>query len=319
MIGALQKSQQKFFSADEERFERNLAKLGGGGFFLKRPISYPLLPEAQLNETEASRLQKLQESQQRSARQIGQKLVDQMRQRGWSDQEIRRYSKKEQAIKTLIEKRQWGYIGGLVTDAGFRQDRDALRERWGKRIAQRGSFPQIPMSWSGERPPEIEKSERKLHAEFQAFYGAWGLDRLVTWELPMPMRTELNQPSLYFSPDVGEAGFMVFVPWYLFRDNDLKLRELAQHKLAFHAPHHLNEWLSGEPRQFGFDRFAKMLEIYVYLELALRSRYGDRLKTEEMDHAFGSFLYGQGRQNWSGRVGVDNVKKIRQKMNQRLR
>lgn len=320
LIDALQESPQKYFSEDEERFERALARLGGGGFFHKRPILHPLLSEAQLDEAEASRLQELQERQQRSARQIGQMLYDEMRRDGRSDEQIENYAENEREFNQRTEERQWGYLGWLVTDAGFRQARDALRERWDERIAQRGSFPEIPMSWFGERPPESGENERELHMDFRAFYRAWGLDRLVTWELPTPMRTELNQPSLYFSPDVGEAGFMVFVPWYLFRDKDVKLRELAEHKLAFHAPHHLKEWLSGEPKRFGFERFAKMLEIYVYLELALRSRYGDRLigKTDEMDHAFGSFLYGRGSQNWSGCVGADNVKKIRQKMKQRL-
>ena len=319
LIDALQKPHQKFFSADEECFERDLARLGGG-FFLKRPIVHPLLPDAKLNEAETFRLQEHQKRQQRSTEQIDQMLADEMRKAGWSDQEIRDHCENEQAIKTRIEERQWGYLGWLVTDAGFRQVRDALCERWGEQIVRRGGFPQIRMSWFGERPPEIEESERELHMDFHAFYRAWGLDRLVTWELPEPMRAELSQPSLYFSPDVGEAGFMVFVPWYLFRDKDLKLREIAEHKRDIHAPHHLNEWLSGKPKRFGFDRFAKMLEIYVYLELALRNRYGDRLrgKTDEMDHAFGSFLYGQGSQNWSGRVGADNVKKIRQKMKQRL-
>src|SRR6185437_2526992 len=103
---------------------------------------------------------------------------------GWSGEQIEQYSEQERAFEARIEERQWGYIGWLVTDAGFRQAREALRERWGGEIEKRGSFPQISMSWFGERPPAIEESERELDMDFRAFYRSWGLDQLVTWELP---------------------------------------------------------------------------------------------------------------------------------------
>lgn len=321
LIKAIRKELPDFFDEDDMRFEQDLVRLGGGGFFHRRPIVYPLLPDPKLSETEASRWQELSERTERSGREIEQMLLREKEADGWSVTQIDSYAQDERAFNERLEERQWGYIGWLVTDARFRRTRDQLRTRWATTIENRGRFPEIPRSWLGERPPAVPESERELYDDFHSFYRNWGLDRLVTWELPIPMTAGLNQSSLYFSPSVTDAGCMMFVPWYLFRDRDLKLREVAEHQREFHAPKHLQDWLSGKPQKWGFDRFAKMLQLYMYLELALKSRYSERLRgcTEPLQYALGGFLYQEERTSSTGFTGFENVKKIRQEMNRRLR
>ena len=57
-----------------------------------------------------------------------------------------------------------------------------------------------------------------------------------------------------------------------------------------------------------------MLELYIYLELVLKRRYGDRIhrKVEFLDIAFNRYFYG------SAKVSGDSVKQLRQEMNRRL-
>ncbi len=44
LISAIVKQIPDFFSEEEQHFERDLARLAGAGFFLKRPFGYPRLP-----------------------------------------------------------------------------------------------------------------------------------------------------------------------------------------------------------------------------------------------------------------------------------
>ena len=80
---------------------------------------------------------------------------------------------------------------------------------------------------------------------------------------------------------------------------------------------HLSPWIERKPKNFGLDRYAVMLQLFVYLELALKARYRTKVygKIPDLDHAFGRFIRGADDEDEPS----DSIKKIRQFMQRRLK
>jgi hypothetical protein len=107
------------------------------------------------------------------------------------------------------------------------------------------------------------------------------------------MRPQWTEASGYYLPQIsGKAGLVVFVPWYLLRHKDLKIADIVSRKLAIQSPPEIREWMEREPKNWGTRRYAMILRIYIYLELALNRRYAERVKgnQERLDYAFERFL-----------------------------
>ncbi len=64
-----------------------------------------------------------------------------------------------------------------------------------------------------------------------------------------------------------------------------------------------------------------MFKLYVYLELALRTRYGTKLRKEpaRLDIAFGMYLRNEADQESAELSADEDVRKIRQIMQRRLK
>jgi len=320
-IDAIVKRIPDFFSEEEQHFERDLARLAGAGFFLKRPFAYPRLPRPILAEQEAVRWNEFNEWQAGSHQRIRKMLDDAMRTSGLTDEEIRGCHVGELDEKGNIEIRQRGYAGWLVTNPEFRQDRDDFRRKWDTTIETLGCFPQLPLSLMGEKPSPPREEYREFYSDYKNLCVTWGLEGFATWDLPSPMRPELTSPSLYYLPAIREAGVTTFVPWYLLRDKDIQLGELAERIRMLKGPDHLKDWLDHNPKDWGYDRFAVMLEIYIHVELCLRSRYVERLKrnVERLDRALGYFLYPGLDKDVGAEQEAETIRKIRQAMNRRLK
>jgi hypothetical protein len=173
----------------------------------------------------------------------------------------------------------------------------------------------------GERPPEIPKSEREFYNDYLHFYQRWGLDTLATWDLPIPMRPELATPSLYPLSHVGEAGVVMFVPWYLLRDKDITLRDIAEHRRLLNAPNAVTPWLDSVPKNWGHDRNRLMLELYIYVELCLKRRYPDRVhrKFERLDLALSRFLVKRKAKYSDSDSKTETVRRVRFEIQRRLK
>ena len=84
---------------------------------------------------------------------------------------------------------------------------------------------------------------------------------------------------------------------------------------------HLDDWFEVSAKKWGFDRYAKLLELYVYRDLALMRRYPSRLsgKTELLDQAFSAYWGGAADVPEDALRGVESVRKLRLHMERRLR
>ena len=169
-------------------------------------------------------------------------------------------------------------------------------------------------------PDGPTEPDRQFYQDYMQFYRQWALDTLGTWELPVPMRPELTGPSFYPLSSVSGAGVVLFVPWYLLRDKDITLRELAEHNQIADLPQSLVPWIDGTPKNWGHERYQLMLELFVYLELCLARRYADRLKSnrERLDLAFSRHYCIQKDQLAAPARMLETIRKTRQEMNRRL-
>lgn len=307
------------FTEEEERLERSLANLAGLGFFLERPIAHPSLTSP-LQPLDVKVAETRRKRHRQSADQIRDMQAKQIEERGFDQSAVENYFATHSLFKRKVDERQAGYAGWLVTSPDFHRERDDFRNRWEQEIKELGRFPKFPTSIVGERPTVPKKCEREFYSHYTEFYKRWGLDTFATWELPIPMRPDLTGASLYPLSDVSDAGVVIFAPWYLLRDKDITLRELAEHKIVYGMPRELQPWVEGNPKNWGHDRYRSIFELYVYLELCLKSRYSDRLnrKYEEIDFALSRFYCAQEGQSQSPDRKQETIRKIRLEMARRI-
>ena len=321
LIDAIQRVLPKFWTSEAEAFERELAASATHGFFLGRQIGFPSLDERVVPEDEPEFNRSITERAERVAQGITALIVSELNERGRSEQEKAEYFAKIDELKRKVAERQLGYAGWLATSPDFHRDRDQLRKRWAAKIREIGYMPRFPRSLMGENPPAIPRDERDFYSDYMQFYRRWGLDTLATWDLPVPMRPELASRSMYPLSRVGDAGVVMFVPWYLLRDKDITLREIADHHRHLHAPAELASWLDGLPKNWGHDRYRLMLELYIYLELCLKRRSAARLhrNLERLDLAISRFLAARNAKTSQQDRMAETVKRVRLKMMRRLR
>lgn len=320
LINAIDREIPGFFSVDEQ-FERDLARLSGAGFFLRQPIAYEPMPAAEPDEYVTNQDRELRQRHLDADAEIRGLLSDGMRSNGQSETDVEQYWNTERQMHEWIDARKSGYAGWLVTHANFQKARRQFRLEWESRIRELGGFPTMPMSFTGAAPSSPPEKHREFWEDCQEFYREWALQGLATWELPIPMRPETIGPSLYYSPQIEEAGISLFLPWYLLRDKDLKLREVVEHRLKLMPPLQLREWLEERSENWGYERFAIMLKLYIYIELCLKKRHANRIKKKigKLDVAFGSFLRGDSAVGDVDLAAADSVKKIRLEMQRRLK
>lgn len=315
LIDAIKMEIPDFFSKAEEAFERDLTRLSGSGFFLRRRIRHPFLPSLTTPEdvTRSAEFDRRQEQVDADLREM---LTQELKRLGYPPDKTEQWFNDRVAHQQRVEGRQAGFLGWLVSNPAFGAARDRFRSAWGATIKTAGKFPAVPESFFGENPPPLPRRERPFQSDYMQFFQHWSLHSMATWDLPIPIRPEMVGHSLYHLPSIPEGGVLLFVPWYLLRDKDLKLHEAASHQQVLQGPPNLLEWILGQPEGWGHERFALMFQLYVCLELALKQRYYPRMrrKVAKLDYALARYL----KPGQEAIVSVDTVRKTRQEMGRRL-
>jgi hypothetical protein len=283
---------KQFLSQDEAVFERNLMQLGGVGFFRKALISFPWLPWNDVKVLDPKWIRSRQRAE-RTGANIEALMRTEIRRAGRNDQQIEELQRRQQAFVQRIRQRQRGYVGWLVTNHEFRNDRDRLRALWEARPDAKATMPRLSWDLFGEirtRPSaEIEQSE----IEASKFLWKWGLASLATWELPVPLEPSFVGPSLHSLADQRSAGAVLFVPWHQLVDRDMHLDEVLDIRRLGTPLAHLDGWLRAPTaKRWGFRRFGTMLQLHTCLDLAIDQRYPGRMRgnISLLDDAFARFL-----------------------------
>ena len=299
LVIAIQKNVPGFFTQGEIEFEKDLAKTAGFGFFNGRVLGH----------TDAA-AESLQNRQQRNAEAIDAMLVEEYRRLGLDETKIHRLFKSQGRDRQTIGDRKAAYVGWLVINGDFRAEVTTLRHKWRKAVTQLGTFPtyprwplfdlgfdrQIKAGLKSGFPAVLvgpgKKVPRQFEQDFLAFYRRWQLDRLLTWDWPVPMEPDLRGGMLKDYDLLNQSGFVVFVPWYCLRDRKLDLRQLLSRTMSTDIPSHLRSWFAeGRGRRDDL-RYERLAWLFRFYSLALKQRYRDRLhrRKDRLDQAFGEVM-----------------------------
>jgi hypothetical protein len=271
------------WTEQEVAFERDLAQTAGGGFFCRQPFDCLLLsPPADPRVAQAEG-------------EIQTMLAENLEDEGVHPARAKAILDDDASYREMAGLRAAAYAGWLVTSKQFREERDALRERWGEHVQQERRFPALRLSFLGGLVVLREQQGGEAYAHFALFYRRWGLETFLTWDLPLPMRPALHGAGLPHTAGLSEAGVHVFLPWYLLRDGRFQLKELARHLQDLRNPEHLAGWLetaTASRGELGDTRLCNLLVLYRYQKLAIAARYAGRAGwgVETQDVAFGKLL-----------------------------
>lgn len=300
IVDAVQAEVPRFFTPEQERFERDLARTASFGFFHGHPLGF--------ETTEEEGRPRPADGLEQSIQAINDMLQDEYLRCGASESQIHRYSQKKVDRRQEINARKVAYVGWLVTNREFHGEVAELRAIWETLVRQLGRFPAFPR-WPSHDVNLDEEVPDDFCRDFLVFYSRWGLDRLLTWDWPVPMEPDLVGGMLQESNVLAEMGVSLFVPWYLLRGEKLNLQEIARRHTEVSAPDHLRGWIEKQgtkPDKLGALRYERLALLYRFLGLALRRRYPQacRRKAQKLDQALSQVL---GRDE-------ESVRKLRQEL-----
>lgn len=210
-----------------------------------------------------------------------------------------------------IQLRMRGYAGWLVTNPTYWVD--ALR------AMTVGAGDLISVK---DRHCPSNSDERRKRADFlrTAFLTKWTLSRVLSYFLPEPLRPELFPGDSVPRNSVDASGVSMFLPWPFFVDQAFQVRGLADYYWSRNDLSHFQDWLHGQER-WGHERFARLFELFVYLELALKPRYPNQIRgrLQQIDRAFARYWSDEEADRTQIEKGQENARRIRLKLQQRLK
>jgi hypothetical protein len=296
LIDSILKEVPDFFSAQDEQFERDLAREASFGFFLRRAYGRPGGAEGQ----------SFTASKNATAGRIDEMLGEELARAGADAQDAGEFFERAAEQREAIVARQDAYAAWLVMNPVYRAEVRTLRECWGEAVRAAGQFPRLPM-WL--MPDQLGGASQPVgfREECYAFFLRWGLSTLFTWDWPVPMEPDLNVGLQQDVNLLSAGGVILFVPWYLLRGEKLDLGEVVRQCRVGSAPAHLLCWVNKRGGRgsdpLGDARYGTIRWLYRYHELVLLRRYPEACEgnLQRLDVAFAKVL---GRDE-------DSVKKLR--------
>ncbi len=322
LIDALRTHAPNLMTEADAHFEKRLRARCVSGFWARQPFFSDILDgtRIELEEFEASAVfQERFRRADQSYRETRNIIATDRFQPAIEKQRDRISAELESRVRLRLK----GYAGWLVTHHQFRLEMQCFitsHERLMKRQFELAPWhlEHLPVR-PGDGPDEI----RHFRLDGSRLLSRWSLSEMPVPGLPEPNR--LGYMTTDVIPDNGATatGFSVFVPWPLLVDKGLTLREIGDYYQNKRDLTHLEDWLQGE-RNWGYERFSKLLELDVYRRRALIARYGDRLdnQVEAVDRAFAYFWDSASeiskRNRSNSRLSIDLVRRIRTRHKNRL-
>lgn len=320
LIDAVRRYAPKVLTANDAKFERRLRSLSGTGFLNRETIFSDLLDGHHLHSSEFEETA-VADWRERVRISTFEDVRDILASDRLEAAVVQRRNDAVRAMRLRIQLRLKGYVGWLVTHPAYVIDACLLSIRHGPSLNRPAAMPtrhQLRQS-----PPHGPAAQRQLEMDAMTLMNKWALDGLTTTNLPIPcqpgflVRDEIPQNG------IASTGVSLHVPWPLLADQNFTLREIAgYHGLRVNLQH-LDEWMKGE-RNWGFGRYARLLDLYLYRELALSKRYSERMNghVEAVNRAFGAFWLADrkaaGMDDAQVDKSVDGVRRIRTKLLKRL-
>jgi hypothetical protein len=286
-------------TADDIHFESRLREIGGSGFCNQRAFASEVLDPIHMSDLSADLYgdyfsTTIKRSQfglhkrnhsfniHNEGNPLGNDVMDE-----------RRRVQRESLIQRFAERNR-AYAGWLVTHPQFRMESAQLKSAWNLRPSLRGTLPDADVL---RKPaPRVAMSELSPIAEVRGhvkqFLKRWNVVRFDTWELPVPISAVFLSDDELPRNELKSNGVSIFIPWSIMIDKDLKLDDVINYHRTRHDLRHLDGWLEGiSSDKWGVARSSKLMQLYVYLELALKRRYPLKVKghLDSIDRAFRAY------------------------------
>lgn len=316
LIALIQQHAPGFWCDEDVEFETTLRRQLGSGIWGKRPFLMEFVGHADEITAEQQQPRSGRRSKDAAANTRAKGLIPRTARTEFQ-------VKLAHAFSLKMREHTKGYLGWLVTEPTFRRELNDHLQRHESWIQQEGRFPEIPQWFCGVQMGRgFSSNERNKFEETEGgfFLDRWGLETLLTPELPYPQQPQLDRMSLY-DLTAMPGGLVLFLPWYLFHDQTISLTEVVKIRAAGRDLAHLKDWLQRSTDRWGFQRYATMFDLYVLWFLGLQARYGNRLHgfVKRLDDAFAVYLDPSRRDPLEIEKSAEVVRKIRHRMLRRLR
>jgi hypothetical protein len=301
IIDAIKDGAPRFFSPEQELFERDLARTASFGFFYRHPLGRVVepLPEEPGQPS-------LDERERHSAQQINRMLGEEMARAGATPYEIEEFFEGSAERDGRVYNRQDAYAGWLVTNPEFHREARTLREQWEGTVRAIRRFPILP-TWIIPDVTADMDLPAGFREDFETFYCRWNLETMGSWEWPEPMAPDFVGGQRNGIKRLSAAGMTLFIPWYMLRGDRIDLQDVARLARIGAVPEHLSGWVNKRSPEGGDDlgelRYKNLLWLYRFHELVLIRRYSTDCKgnIERLDRALAKVL----------KRDQDSVKKLR--------
>ena len=306
-------------TADDIRFETRLREVGGTGFCNQRAFASEVLDPIHQSDLPAD----LYGDYFSTIIQRGQfAMHDQVDPHENDVRDERRRVERDSILQRFAE-RNCAYAGWLVTHPQFRMETAELKRAWNLRASLRGTLPDADLF---RKPaPRVAMSELSptaaVRGHVKRFFKRWNVVRFDTWELPVPISAVFLSDDELPRNELKSNGISVFIPWSTTIDKDLRLDDVINYHRSRHDLRHLDGWLIGIKRKkWGVARTAKLMQLYVYFELALKRRYPSRVEghLDSIDRVFRAY-WNDVPTNSHAVADPEAERKIRQELGKRLR
>lgn len=320
LVTCIETHAPKVFTKSDVRFERALRRLSATGFYRRQPMFSELL-DSQLLGSKSIDLGAITDHDERLDRRTQNRLRDALSADRTQKAQHDRRERLRKRIDQDIELRLRGYAGWLATHPGYWADVCTVQFVCERVLARDGEYPALTDRF--QEPflpsPRSNPGRRDAIARIQMLLDRWGLDSFSTFAIPTPMRPGIWTGDRFNPGTIVPDGLSLFLPWPMLVDGWITLQKLIELHRTRTDLRHLEEWLN-DSNSLGVKRCARMLEIYIYRELALSNRYAKQLRgqTEPLDRAFAAYFRKEAQPVSDIDKGLESVRKLRRILRNRL-
>lgn len=275
VLVAIQEEVPGLLTTADAEFEREFFQRAAFGMFLGQPIG-----------NAADRPPSLQDLDDRTAeatRSIQNHLDEHRRGLGIDAADLQASWRQQAAHLSRAASQELGYTGWLISQREFREELAELQEILGEAVEAWGRFPSYAMLIS--RVQDFATApDPAPEAVLLDFYQRWALERLLTWDWPLPMSPATLDTSPLRSPIPSTAGVTVFLPWSMLQGQQFSASEVVELLKVLSVPARLREWVlpsRDRARAIRSDYFELHARLYRYYWFGIRQRYGHRLRRNE--------------------------------------
>lgn len=283
LIRSLNQQVRGLLTREDIAFERQFHAAASFGMFLGQPLGEardPLPAEQELNEATRA-----------AAGRIQAMLEDNLESQGVPEFARNEANTIRQRAFNVSSTKRTTYVGWLMSQMGYRQELGALRAAGAATITTWGRFPTRTALQQLDRAQSTEPFAMTL----LSFYTRWSLERLLTWEWPIPLHL-VPFSTLHPAQESGSgAGISLFLPWSILQGQQLAADQLLEALKTLSVPAHLRDWVTppkNTRKRTGVDSYELRASLYRYYWLGLRRRYSARFQRRQqiIDEAFAGWL-----------------------------